>query len=193
VFTGVSQIARMNKTILPPGRLLPADHAPATEAEGGKVANILEQMFGPTMLRTTLLLWLVFFNIACIYYVRLPPSLCMWALLYISSSMVADRRARCTQGVVLLATQIHVSESTCNDEGHAQFSDAAFGQVLVTTCAELPGLAIAALVVERFGRLASIKYSVLLCAVAMLGLVAQPSMQASTGASRSAGCVSHEV
>jgi hypothetical protein len=74
VLTGVAQIARVNRTMLPPGRLLPADQAPATEAEGGKVASILEQMFGPAMLRTTLLLWLVFFNVACIYYVRPPPS-----------------------------------------------------------------------------------------------------------------------
>jgi hypothetical protein len=51
----------------------------------------------------------------------------------------------------------------------------------VTTSAELPGLAIAALVVERFGRLASMKYSVLLCGVAMMGLATQPSMEASTG------------
>ena len=95
--------------------------------------------------------------------------------------------------MVLLATQIHVSDSTCGDDGRAQFSDAAFGEVLVTTSAELPGLAIAALVVERFGRLASMKYSVLLCAVAMLGLAAQPSMEASTGTFRSTGCLSHEV
>jgi len=80
---GAAQIARVNKTILPPGRLLPADQASATEAEGGKVANILEQMFGPAMLRTTLLLWLVFFNVACIYYVRPPPSLCTCSLPYI--------------------------------------------------------------------------------------------------------------
>jgi hypothetical protein len=69
------QIARVNKTILPPGRLLPADKPPPSAQDGGKVANILEQMFGPAMLRTTLLLWLIFFNVACIYYVRPPVSL----------------------------------------------------------------------------------------------------------------------
>jgi hypothetical protein len=33
------------------------------------------------------------------------------------------------QGVVLLATQIHVTESTCRADGTAQFSDKTFGEV----------------------------------------------------------------
>lgn len=76
------QMARFNGVALPPGKLvqskglpqklpdsgLPTQPAQAMPNRDSSAIGMLRQMLHPSMRRTTLLLWLIFFSVACSYY-----------------------------------------------------------------------------------------------------------------------------
>lgn len=122
---------------------------------------------------TTLMLWYIFLAIAFMYY-----------------------------GVVLLTTEVHLDASdgggdsaaggggslsdggsrggadsvACTGHGSPDLSGKAYGDIFVSSTAELPGLALAALFVDRLGRRRTMGGSLLLNFVCTLPLVAYAAM-----------------
>mmetsp|Transcript_29632 Transcript_29632/g.55854 ORF Transcript_29632/g.55854 Transcript_29632/m.55854 type:complete len:587 (-) Transcript_29632:289-2049(-) len=165
----LQKMARFNGVALPPGKLvqskglpqklpdsgLPTQPAQAMPNRDSSAIGMLRQMLHPSMRRTTLLLWLIFFSVACSYY-----------------------------GVVLLSTEIHVSDkegSVCTPGGKAALDDRDYADVMVTTLAELPGLLVAAVLVERIGRIRSMAYPSIVCGMCMLLLMLGPGDLIETG------------
>lgn len=93
------------------------------------------QLFSPELKLTTILLWSFFFANAFTYY-----------------------------GLVLLTTQLPVkshdklisTEAECMPDGRPGTDVSSYKAVLITSLAELPGLVVACLTVERYGRKASL-------------------------------------
>ncbi|XP_024403195.1 organic cation/carnitine transporter 7 [Physcomitrium patens] len=96
--------------------------------------SIIQQLFSPELKLTTILLWTFFFANAFTYY-----------------------------GLVLLTTQLPVEshdevvsmDAGCMTDGRPGTDVASYKAVLITSLAELPGLVLACLTVERYGRKAS--------------------------------------
>ncbi|CAK0787220.1 hypothetical protein CVIRNUC_010436 [Coccomyxa viridis] len=147
----LQRIARMNGRDLPPGRLQPSAQAGAKEGDAGKagvagmdgspskgqrlgsralqplmgLAGALKPLMKGPLRRTTLLLMFIWFTNALCYY-----------------------------GLVLLTTSLHAqaSENSCSPDGKLVLADRDLKDIFVASTAELPGLIIAALVMDVFGR-----------------------------------------
>eukprot|EP00249_Psilotum_nudum_P021889 c28291_g1_i2 orf=36-1682(-) len=120
-------------------------------SEINRVFGLFWSLLSPSMIRSTLLLWLVFFANAFTYY-----------------------------GLVLLTSQLTSEGGNCHGVMDAVLtSDTtarnSYADVLITSFAELPGLVAAALVVDRFGRKHSMAGLFLLCGVFTFPLVQQLS------------------
>jgi hypothetical protein len=97
--------------------------------------DIFLQLFSPELKLTTILVWTFFFANAFTYY-----------------------------GLVLFTTQLPVksndqlssTEAECMPDGRPGTAVSSYKAVLITSLAELPGLVVACLTVERYGRKASL-------------------------------------
>ena len=107
--------------------------------------HALSRIFSPQLARTTSLLWGIWFVNALTYY-----------------------------GLVLLTTTLQTSGSSrpkCTSDGKPNFAPSDYAAVLITTAAEAPGLAIAALLVDGRGRVWCIRAGLAACAACVLGLL----------------------
>ncbi|TVU30901.1 hypothetical protein EJB05_22554 [Eragrostis curvula] len=164
----LERMANVNKVTLPPGvltyhREIQADHAvhtsenrhlPVTENEctvdsdkGSKSGGItaLRMLLSPKLLRSTLLIWFVWFANSFAYY-----------------------------GLVLLTSQLSDANRRC---GSGQKSEAhktdpnLYKDIFITSLAELPGLVVSAVIVDWFGRKATMWILMFACC-AFLGPLA---------------------
>ncbi|XP_020578580.1 organic cation/carnitine transporter 7-like [Phalaenopsis equestris] len=149
-------MARMNKKALPTGELI-SDHKAEPDkldantdgsqaAHAGQVRKIgtsfgedvaakvkcvgsLYKLLSPKLIRTTLLLWMGFFGNAFTYY-----------------------------GVILLTSGLSDGTSKCQSSSHSSSKEGTrlYKDVFITSLAELPGLLIAAVIVDRIGRKLSV-------------------------------------
>ncbi|KAF2285361.1 hypothetical protein GH714_000797 [Hevea brasiliensis] len=105
-------------------------------------------LLSPKLIRSTLLLWVVFFGNAFSYY-----------------------------GLVLLTTELNSGNNKCNpNELRSQKSGSVnYKNVFITTFAELPGLIISAFTVDKFGRKLSMAVMFFICCIFMLPLVVHQS------------------
>lgn len=143
-------VARINKKPLPVGQLYQENAIAAHDHGRGdlikEALRLVKALFSSTMIRSTLLLWLVFFANAFTYY-----------------------------GLVLLTTQLSDPATSCGTAVNAAQSVGEstdlYKGALVTSFAELPGLLVSAAIVDRFGRKKSMSGLFLVCAAALLPLV----------------------
>ncbi|XP_078182144.1 organic cation/carnitine transporter 7-like isoform X1 [Carex rostrata] len=157
----LTRIALMNDSSLPPGVLgshsLQEDHASSSNVNlsesspllGTKTRNGLKvflTLLSPKLVRSTLLLWLVFFGNAFGYY-----------------------------GVVLLASELSGRSSKCNSNltrpSHLKDDASLYRDVFLTSVAEVPGLLLAALAVDKVGRKASMYVMLFTCCAFLAPLV----------------------
>ncbi|CAI0437117.1 unnamed protein product [Linum tenue] len=165
----MENIAKLNKKELPPGVLLTdreielqrqvsKPEASATDSPSSAprwkdsdlgVIETLRMLLSPRLIRSTILLWFIFFGNAFSYY-----------------------------GLVLLTTELN-RKSHCNSNGTQSNdkSDAGvdYKNVFITTLAECPGLLISALLVDRIGRKISMAALFFICIVFVLPLVVHRS------------------
>lgn len=121
------RIARINGAALPKGRLV----APPARGRGGGLEG-LKKLLRPPLRVTSLLVWLAFFGIAFSYY-----------------------------GLVLLSTELHVDEEggelECETTHVApHFAESDYRDIFVSSIGELPGLVLAALLLDVVGRRATL-------------------------------------
>ncbi|XP_078182148.1 organic cation/carnitine transporter 7-like isoform X2 [Carex rostrata] len=116
---------------------------------GTKTRNGLKvflTLLSPKLVRSTLLLWLVFFGNAFGYY-----------------------------GVVLLASELSGRSSKCNSNltrpSHLKDDASLYRDVFLTSVAEVPGLLLAALAVDKVGRKASMYVMLFTCCAFLAPLV----------------------
>ncbi|XAR69567.1 hypothetical protein NMG60_11001209 [Bertholletia excelsa] len=103
------------------------------------------ELFSSKLIRITLSLWLTFFGNAFSYY-----------------------------GIILLTSKLSSGRSKCssNSSHSKNFLDASlYVDVFITSLAEVPGLALAAIIVDRIGRKISMATLLLICCVFLLPLV----------------------
>ncbi|KAF8407385.1 hypothetical protein HHK36_006516 [Tetracentron sinense] len=156
--------ARLNQSELPSGMLvsdhkivLDEKHAPladtilsqtTTSEEKDSKMGVFSSLFmllSPNLVRSTLLLWVVFFGNAFSYY-----------------------------GLVLLTSELSNGNNKCSPTAlHSEKSQNTklYRDVLITSFAEFPGLLISAATVDRFGRKISMSAMFFLCCVFLLPLV----------------------
>ncbi|XP_058113435.1 organic cation/carnitine transporter 7 isoform X2 [Magnolia sinica] len=166
----LDQIARMNKANLPPGmlvsshnieldencipvedttHLLPAERPEPTISKnvefqkGG--STLLFMLFSPKLVKSTLLLWMVFFGNAFAYY-----------------------------GLVLLTSVLSSGSGKCKSnsldlENHKD--DSLYKNVLITSFAEFPGILLSAAIVDRIGRKLSMSAMFFLGCIFLLPLL----------------------
>ncbi|KAF5739201.1 organic cation/carnitine transporter 7-like [Tripterygium wilfordii] len=160
----LEKIARLNGTKLPPGILVSEreleEHGKNISSEGSKLlgedksSEGLESNFGgissllilfsPRLVRSTLLLWMVFFGNAFSYY-----------------------------GLVLLTTELNNGNNRCGPTQiqSEKSQDVSYKDVFITSFAEFPGLLISAATVDRFGRKLSMSSMFFICCIFLLPLL----------------------
>uniref|UniRef100_A0A803PCP1 Major facilitator superfamily (MFS) profile domain-containing protein n=1 Tax=Cannabis sativa TaxID=3483 RepID=A0A803PCP1_CANSA len=166
----LEKIARMNKAKLPPG-ILVSDHqielqekntpseeedrrllpsvggestiSKTTDTKTGAFSSLLV-LLSPKLIRSTLLLWFVFFGNAFSYY-----------------------------GLVLLTSELNNGHSKCYQSNlqSSKSQDVNYRDIFITSFAELPGLLIAAFTVDRLGRKRSMSTMFFVCCVFLFPLV----------------------
>ncbi|KAL2932876.1 Organic cation/carnitine transporter 7 [Bienertia sinuspersici] len=169
----LERIARMNHAELPPGVLV-SDHQVAKVAElpsedayllsqnkaengtsDGLDSNVPKEasvftLLSPQLLRSTLLLWVVFIGNAFSYY-----------------------------GLVLLTTELSNKNNTCNPNDAPSESrktvDVNYRDVFITSIAEFPGLLLSAAMVDKIGRKMSMASMFFLCCLFLLPLAFKQS------------------
>lgn len=128
------KIAVVNQTKLPPGKLVSDQVTELNEELLGPKANKIFNfktglssslmLLSPKLLRITLLMWVVYFGNSFSYY-----------------------------GIILLTSQFSTEENRCFSVAlHVKNDTNLYRDVFITSLAELPGLLISALVVEKVGR-----------------------------------------
>ncbi|KAG7577022.1 MFS transporter superfamily [Arabidopsis thaliana x Arabidopsis arenosa] len=172
----LEKIARMNGTQLPPGVLsseletelednknLPTENThllkPGEIGEAVAVSKIvlkadkepafsLLALLSPTLIKRTLLLWIVFFGNAFAYY-----------------------------GVVLLTTELNNSHNRCypTEKQLGNSNDVNYKDVFIASFAEFPGLLISAAMVDRLGRKVSMASMLFTCCIFLLPLLSHQS------------------
>ncbi|KAG9142323.1 hypothetical protein Leryth_026953 [Lithospermum erythrorhizon] len=172
----LEKIAFVNETKLPPGTLV-ASHeveliekdlesedtkllSPRKENETASVdsnkgsISLVLMLLSPELIRSTLLLWIVFFGNAFSYY-----------------------------GLVLLTTELNSKHNHCTSTEFqsANSQEINYLGVFVTSLAECPGLFIAAAIVDKLGRKMSMSALFFLCSIFLLPLVFHQPESTTTG------------
>ncbi|GAA0185373.1 secondary carrier transporter [Lithospermum erythrorhizon] len=172
----LEKIAFVNETKLPPGTLV-ASHeveliekdlesedtkllSPRKENETASVdsnkgsISLVLMLLSPELIRSTLLLWTVFFGNAFSYY-----------------------------GLVLLTTELNSKHNHCTSTElqSANSQEINYLGVFVTSLAECPGLFIAAAIVDKLGRKMSMSALFFLCSIFLLPLVFHQPESTTTG------------
>lgn len=153
----LKEIALLNRTKLPPGKLV-TDQVDIVENEilippedtgllssAKSYSATVSVLFSSELIRTTLLLWVVYFGNTFAYY-----------------------------GIVLLTSELSSGQSQCGSLalGTPTNSDSyLYIDVFVTSCAELPGLVLAAIIVDKVGRKLSMEIMLLLGFALLLPLI----------------------
>ncbi|WCJ34857.1 Synaptic vesicle 2-related protein [Euphorbia peplus] len=112
-------------------------------------------LFSPKLIRTTLLLWITFFGNVFVYY-----------------------------GVILLTSQLSISEDQCGSSLLRSVNlqdNSLYEDQLITSFAELPGLLLSAITVDRFGRKLSMTVMFILAGLCLLPLMSNQSAILTTG------------
>ncbi|XP_011625795.1 organic cation/carnitine transporter 7-like [Amborella trichopoda] len=162
----LEKISRINEKPLPHGTLISDDldekcllmedshFLPATRPETRVTKQIVDKMgafasffmlFSPKLIKSTVLLWLVFFGNAFSYY----------GLILLTSELSNGNRA-CTSTKLQSKVIAHVN---------------LYKNVLITSCAEIPGLLLSAVMVDCVGRKFSMSALFFLCCIFLLPLV----------------------
>ncbi|KAL6985056.1 hypothetical protein U1Q18_018435 [Sarracenia purpurea var. burkii] len=163
--TVLEKVAALNKTKLPPGILVSDqsedlnEEIPLSEdihlltrrpkkiKDSETSSSSTLALFSPKLIRTTFLLWSVFFGITFSYY-----------------------------GIVLLTSQLSSGESTCSSitSLSENLHDASlYINVFITSLAEFPGLVLSAIILDKVGRKLSMAIMLLLGFILLLPLVSQ--------------------
>ncbi|KAK6263839.1 hypothetical protein SCA6_019273 [Theobroma cacao] len=124
-----------------------------TNPNAGGISSVLK-LLSPELVRSTTLLWIVFFGNAFSYY-----------------------------GLVLLTTELHNGRNRCGpNELHSEKSqDVSYKDVFITTFAEFPGLLLSAATVDKFGRKFSMSIMFFLCCIFLPPLVFHQPQALTTG------------
>lgn len=167
----LEKIAHVNKRQLPPGRFvndLSIELSEVDTIDGLEEASLLEShgqleeshmeiksetgvlsqlygLFSPSLIRSTLLLWLVLFANAFSYY-----------------------------GLVLLTTELSGGGGNCTSDTMpliAPNESSLYRDVFISSFAEIPGLVLSATIVDRFGRKLSMAAMFFLCCIFLLPLM----------------------
>lgn len=157
--------ALLNQQELPPGMLVSHSTSELNEEfASSEDANLLSArrktlisesktsnvsvIFSPKLIRTTLLLWLLFFGNTFSYY-----------------------------GIILLTSELSGGKSDCSTTAHLKNTKDAslYLDVFVTSFAELPGLVLSAFIVDRVGRKFSMLVMFILGFILLLPLVTHQS------------------
>ncbi|KAH9702009.1 Organic cation/carnitine transporter 7 [Citrus sinensis] len=119
---------------------------------GGITALLI--LLSPELIKSTLLLWLVFFGNAFSYY-----------------------------GLVLLTTELNNGQNKCvsNELQSGKSRDINYGDVFITSFAEFPGLLLAAAMVDRLGRKLSMSSMFFCCCIFLVPLLFQQPKGLTTG------------
>eukprot|EP00897_Mesotaenium_endlicherianum_P008740 jgi/Mesen1/7895/ME000420S07040 len=135
----------------------------ATGAEGERGEKgespfaVLQQLVAPPLRRSTALLWGVFFANAFTYY----------GLVLLTSQLTGGGAATCSEGgAAPAAAAAAAAAATGSAPGDGFYRD-----VLITSAAELPGIAVAAAIVDRLGRKKSISVLLAITGIALLPLI----------------------
>ncbi|KAH7373279.1 hypothetical protein KP509_17G048000 [Ceratopteris richardii] len=144
----LKRMAQINKKQLPDGHLYQENIIRKDDGNTNfvnEVVRMVTSLFSSSMIRSTILLWIVFFANAFTYY-----------------------------GLVLLTTQLSGATEICSSTVNAAQSSInsmdMYKNALITSCAEFPGLLISAAIVDRFGRKKSMSLLFAICASSILPL-----------------------
>ncbi|KAK3221186.1 hypothetical protein Dsin_008211 [Dipteronia sinensis] len=164
----LEKIALFNRAKLPPGMLVSDKKATSQNEESVSSQDAFPpsairkmimkfksafssffMLFSPKLIRTTLLLWVLFFASAFSYY-----------------------------GVVLLTSKLSSKESKCGStilhSGNSK-NNSLYVNVFITSLAELPGLLLSAIIVDKIGRKLSMVVMFILACAFLLPLVSHQS------------------
>ncbi|RAL42670.1 hypothetical protein DM860_009177 [Cuscuta australis] len=166
----LEKIARINGARLPPGVLLsdrkvaPTEDNNSPNGDGSVKSKLVECTFrwfsslitllSPSLARSTLLLWVVFFGNAFSYY-----------------------------GIVLLTTQLNSGHHKCSPTEFESKNSKAINYrgVFITSFAEIPGLILSAVMIDRVGRKYSMSSLFFVCCIFILPLIHPQSKGLTTG------------
>ncbi|XP_061951383.1 organic cation/carnitine transporter 7-like [Populus nigra] len=159
----LEKIAQLNQSKLPPGMLVsdstigldeesaPSKYTPLLSSTRKLVSDFKSgfssfvMLFSSKLIRTTLLLWLLFFGNAFSYY-----------------------------GIILLTSELSSEEGKCASTvllSENLQDDSLYINVFITSLAELPGILLSAIIVDRFGRKLSMAFMFVLACIFLLPLV----------------------
>ncbi|CAN6444897.1 unnamed protein product [Victoria cruziana] len=168
----LQRIAAVNKKTLPCGVLVPCrstindlrspcpenSRLPERQLDAKPVGNMKNKagilasiilLLSRKLIRLTLLIWMVFFGNAFSYY-----------------------------GIVLLTSELSIANKKCQsmkfhpiDPKHSHL----YRDIFITSLAELPGLLLAAAVVDRIGRKVSMSVMLFMCCILLLPLIVHQS------------------
>ncbi|KAL8043663.1 hypothetical protein ABFX02_09G128054 [Erythranthe guttata] len=171
----LEKIARVNGRKLPSGVLVSDNHhieleekldfsedtkliTSARENDIGSEksgVSLLMMLVSPELVRSTLLVWMVFFGNAFTYY-----------------------------GLVLLTTELNSKNNRCTapeELPSGNHQDVSYKDVFITSFAEFPGLVLSAATVDKFGRKNSMAAMFLVCFIFLLPLVFHQPQSLTTG------------
>ncbi|KAJ4829214.1 hypothetical protein Tsubulata_024523 [Turnera subulata] len=169
----LEKIALRNQTKLPAGMLISGNTAalfeesssqeyPPRASTTGKTILALKSsfstffmLFSSKLIRTTVLLWVLFFGNAFSYY-----------------------------GIILLTSELSSGQSKCSSSTilHLESSkdDRLYIDVFITSLAEVPGLLLSAVLVDRVGRKLSMAMMFVLACISLLPLISHQSAYVTT-------------
>ncbi|XP_058197688.1 organic cation/carnitine transporter 7 isoform X2 [Rhododendron vialii] len=126
--------------------------SPNVTDSNNKGSSSLFMLFSPELVRSTLLLWVVFFGNAFSYY-----------------------------GLVLLTTEMNNGHNKCAVTEVHSSQDVSYADVFITSFAEVPGLLLSAATVDKFGRKLSMSAMFFLCSIFLAPLVFHQAPGLTTG------------